>query len=1021
MNRVNPQHWQQVKEVFEGALERHGAERAEYLERVCAGDLALREEVESLLRSYREAGSSFMESPAIAAAAHSLAGEPKKLTVGQLVKHYQILAAIGEGGMGEVYLAKDTILGRRVALKVLPEYVGKDPDRLRRFKQEARSASTLNHPNVCVIHEIGDTEDGRPFIAMEYIAGVTLRKRMKERPLKLGDALDIAIQVADALATAHDAGIVHRDIKPENIMIRGDGYVKVFDFGLAKLTERRNTSGDPITATLPVSSPGLVIGTAAYMSPEQARGLTVDERTDTWSLGVVLYEMVSAQAPFAGETPTDILVAIVEREPAAISQTAAGAPAELERILKKALRKDRNQRYQIVKELAIDLRSLRKELEQDSRLETSVAPAEPRSEGDTGTTGEHAETEYVGAVTGSDHRVDTDKLQASRLTTVESVPPARRAWASRPARFALAALVLALVAGGAFGIYKFIKRSEAVPARFQRVNVTKLTTNGNALLASISPDGKYVAYVKSESGRESLWLRQVGSAGNLELLAPRPGHYLGVAFAPDGSSIYYGYATTSDNDAAEIFKVPVLGTGAPPVKVSTLDGPSSFSHDGKRRAFLRHGRRGESDTLVVARADGSDEQTVVTQKWPDSFSRDWPSTPVWTSDDQSLALPLVNFDANGFYVSIYEIRLADRAEKVIPLSPQRFEQPNNVRLLADGSAVLLTARSQGASFEQIWYLGRDGSARRLTNDLSDYREVILTADSKSFVATQTQTLSNIWSVPKGEAARATQITSGLGRYFDLSWAPDGKIVYASDASGAADIYDTAPDGRNVRQLTSGVKRNYAPVVSPDNRYLVFHSNRSGVFQIWRMDRDGGNPLQLTFGLSESHWPQFTADGKFVLYQHFEAGETTTLWRVPIEGGPPERVTEGFAVRPAVSPDGKWLAYWHNDGQPGAPWRLALFSLESGKQVETFNLSPTVIVNWDKILRWTADSKNLTYTDNLGGVENLWGQNIDGGPPKQLTNFSDNYIFSFDWARDGNLIVSRGVRTSDVVLMTDAGP
>jgi serine/threonine protein kinase/Tol biopolymer transport system component len=1025
MNRVNPQHWQQVKEVFEGALERHGAERAEFLERVCAGDAALREEVESLLRSYREAGS-FMESPAVAAAAHSLAGEPKKLTVGQLVKHYQILAAIGEGGMGEVYLAKDTILGRRVALKVLPEYVGKDPDRLRRFKQEARSASMLNHPNVCVIHEIGDTEDGRPFIAMEHIAGVTLRHRLNERQLQLGEALDLAIQVADALATAHDAAIVHRDIKPENIMIRRDGYVKVFDFGLAKLTERRNTSGDPITATLPVSSPGTVLGTAAYMSPEQARGLIVDERTDIWSLGVVLYEMVSGQAPFSGQTPTDVAAAIIEKEPPAISQTLAGAPAELERILKKALRKDRDQRYQIVKELAIDLRSLRKELELDSHPEVSVAPAAPDSSGAAGAVagGEPldagAATEHVRAATGSDQRVDTGKLQPARLTTID-LPKPSRTGATRPVRFALAALVLAVVAGGALGIYKFMKRSEPSRARFQRLNVTKLTTNGNALFASISPDGKYVAYIKSEGGRESLRLRQVGSAGNLELIAPREGHYLGVAFSPDGGSIYYGYATTSEKDGGEIFKVPTLGTGAPPVKVNPDEGPSTISHDGKRIAFLRYNRANQSDTLVVAKADGSDEETLVTRKWPERFALDWSSAPAWTSDDQNLDLAMVNSDANGFYISIYERHLADGAEKIIPLSPQRFEEPNHVSLLSDASAVILSARSQGASFQQIWYLGRDGSARALTNDLSDYRAVTLTADSKSFVTTQTQTLSNIWRAAKGDAAHASQVTSGLGRYFDLSWAPDGKIVYASDASGAADIYDISPDGSNVRQLTSGAKRNYAPAISPDNRFIVLHSNRSGIFQIWRMDRDGSNPVQLTFGLSESHWPQFTADGKFVLYQHFEAGVTTTLWRVPIEGGSPEKVTEGFAVRPAVSPDGKWLGYWHNDGQPGTPWRLALFSLESGKQVRTFNLGPSVQVNWDKVLRWSADSGMLTYSDNRGGVENLWGQTIDGGPPKQLTNFTDSYIFSFEWAPDGNLIVSRGVQTSDVVLINDAGP
>src|SRR6185503_6886221 len=340
MKKVDPQHWQQVKEVFEGALACQEAGRSEFLERVCAGDVRLRQEVESLLRSYQEAGS-FMETPAVAGAAASLVGEQKKISAGQLVKHYQIIAPIGEGGMGEVYLAKDTILGRRVALKVLPEFVGKDPDRLKRFKQEARSASTLNHPNVCVIHEIGESDDGRPFIAMEHIDGVTLRQRMNQRAMKLGDALEIAIQVADALTAAHAAGIVHRDIKPENIMIRSDGYVKVFDFGLAKLTDRRESHENATFSTLLVnSSPGTVMGTAAYMSPEQARGVPVDERTDIWSLGVVLYEMVSGSPPFVGQTPTDVLVAIVEKEAARISDYGAAMPPELERIVRKALRKN---------------------------------------------------------------------------------------------------------------------------------------------------------------------------------------------------------------------------------------------------------------------------------------------------------------------------------------------------------------------------------------------------------------------------------------------------------------------------------------------------------------------------------------------------------------------------------------------------------------------------------------------------------------------------------------------------------
>jgi len=615
--------------------------------------------------------------------------------------------------------------------------------------------------------------------------------------------------------------------------------------------------------------------------------------------------------------------------------------------------------------------------------------------------------------------LDPDQLQASRLTTI-GLPDIRRSrW---PKRLALTGLILISIAGLAAGIYRLTRRIDApAPVRFQRINVTKLTTNGNGIFGSISPDGKYVAYVKSENGLESIWLRQVGSAGNLEVAPPREGHYKSIAFSNDGNSIYYGYATSSANDAGEIFKVPVLGTGAPPLKVNPEEGPSSLSHDGKRIAFLRHSRATQTDALVVARPDNSDEQTLVTRKWPDRLSGEWASAPAWTNDDQNLDVPLVKSDATGFYFSIYELHLADRSERNIALSAKRFEKPNSVSLLSDASTVLLAGRAQGTSFEQIWYLGRDGSVRPLTNDLSDYCSVILTADSKSMVATQNQMLGNIWVAPKGETSHAAQITAGLGRYFDLTWAPDGEIIFASDASGSADIYDTAANGSQVRQLTSGMQRNYAPAVSRDNRFIVFHSNRSGSFQVWRMDRDGSNPQQLTFGETESHWPQFSADGKFVYYQLSEPGDTTSLWRVPAAGGAPAKVTDSYAVRPAVSPDGKWLAFWANEGKPRSPWELVLFSLESGKLVKTFAISPTFQVQWDSILRWNGDSQSLTYLDNRRGVDNVWAQPIDGRPAKQLTNFTDNKIFSFDWSREGTLVTSRGVSTSDVVLISDASP
>jgi eukaryotic-like serine/threonine-protein kinase len=988
--------WQRVKEVFEGALERQGDERAAFLDRACDGDEEVREEVESLLRSYEVAGS-FMESPAVAHA-----DLEQKLTPGQRVGHYQIVNLIGEGGMGEVYLATDTILGRRVALKVLPTFVSKDPERLRRFTQEARSASRLSHPNVCVVHEIGETDDGRPFIAMEYVEGITLRDRIRNQAMKLGDVLDIAIQVAEGLIAAHEAGIVHRDIKPENIVIRPEGYVKILDFGLAKLTERHKSA---TTTTMPTllfhSTPGVVIGTAAYMSPEQARGVAVDERTDIWGLGVVLYEMASGRAPFTGETPTDVVVAIVERDQPPISQHVEGAPPELERIVKKALRKDRNERYQIVKELAIDLRSLRRELEMNSMLERSIMPATSASD-------------YA---TGRDRKVKTDELKQAR-TTIHK-PAGSRAWIGLAV---LAAIVLALAG---YGLYKMKARTETkLRVPFERVEVTKLTTNGNALMGAISPDGKYVAYVTGGSGKESLWLRQVDINSNAQLIAPREGRYQGVAFSPDNNYVYFGYAESGRNDASQVFRLPVLGIGAAAMKIELPESLPALSHDRTRLAFIRFNREAQTDSLIVANADGSGEQVIGTRKWPQRYGWDPLSRPEWTADNQTLILAIVNSNPsyNGDTSSNYSVTLCEKdltsgAERTIPLSPQKFDEMGRVTVYPDGSSVIMLAKAHGAAFVQIWQLFRDGSQRTLTNDLSDYRELSLRADGSALITVQTQTLSRLWQLRPNET-KPTPVGSGTSRYYDISIAPDDKILYASDASGIADIFEMSATAGDERPLTSAGGRNYAPVVSPDNRYVVFHSNRTGVFQLWRINRDGSSPRQLTFEETESTWPTFSPDGKWILFQHSDGKNPYTLWRISIDGGAPEKITDGMAIKPSVSPDGKLIAFWYNDGQQNSRWRLKVINFEGSATFNIFDVAETVQVQWDTPLHWSLDGKYLVYVDHTGGFDNLWGQPIEGGAPKQLTKFDEGKIFAFGWLKDGSLVTSRGVITSDVVLIKD---
>jgi serine/threonine protein kinase/TolB-like protein/Flp pilus assembly protein TadD len=369
---MTPERWQQINELFHSALEQERGRRAAFLAQACAGDEDLRQEVESLIASH-ERGESFIEAPASDVAAELLAGGQTKLAAGQNIAHYRITTLLGEGGMGEVYLAEDARLGRRIALKLLPAQFTRDAERVRRFEQEARSASALNHPNIITIHEIGQT-DSLHFIATEFIDGETLRQHIAGKRAKLDEVLDIATQVASALAAAHEAGIVHRDIKPENIMLRSrDQIVKVLDFGLAKLALQSLAAVDTQepTKTIVKTNPGLVLGTVQYMSPEQARGQEVDARTDIWSLGVVLYEMVAGRAPFEGETPSHLIVSIMEREPPPLSRYAQ-VPAELERIVTKTLRKNREERYQTAADLALDLKSLKQEQEVEARLKRAA-------------------------------------------------------------------------------------------------------------------------------------------------------------------------------------------------------------------------------------------------------------------------------------------------------------------------------------------------------------------------------------------------------------------------------------------------------------------------------------------------------------------------------------------------------------------------------------------------------------------------------------------------------------------------
>jgi serine/threonine protein kinase/Flp pilus assembly protein TadD len=441
---MTPERWQQIKEIFNSALQHEPGERYVFLSSACGEDESLRKELESLIASYEKEGS-FIDSPAYQAAAELIVNEKAELKPGQVIGSYEIISFISRGGMGEVYLAQDKRLGRRVALKLLPATVTKDVNRLRRFEQEARAASALNHPNILTIHEIHEA-DSTLMIATEYVEGETLRQRLRYDTLDLQTALHIAIQIADALAAAHQASIIHRDIKPENIMIRPDGYVKVLDFGLAKLTEHASpmSAAEATTKRVKTGS-GMIIGTVGYMSPEQARGQTVDARSDIFNLGAVIYEMVAGQKPFDGETPSDVLAAILKSEPPVLSHFTPEAPPELVRIVTKALRKDREQRYQVIKDMLLDLKSLKEEMEFQAKLDRSIAPSESNEGVAPGSQPQRLITETDA------EEVSTKTREIAGKPTLPQNQKARRTW------LLITLLSLLIAAVGFFAYRSFIQ------------------------------------------------------------------------------------------------------------------------------------------------------------------------------------------------------------------------------------------------------------------------------------------------------------------------------------------------------------------------------------------------------------------------------------------------------------------------------------------------------------------------------------------------------------------------------------
>jgi serine/threonine protein kinase/dipeptidyl aminopeptidase/acylaminoacyl peptidase len=934
------------------------------------------------------------------------------IATGTSLGRYEIRSHLGAGGMGEVYLASDTTLDRVVALKILPPEIAADHQRMQRFMQEAKTASSLNHPNILTIFEIGET-DGSHFIATEFIDGVTLRQHMAGRRLKLSEALDIAAQIAAALSAAHAVGIIHRDVKPENIMLRKDGYAKLLDFGLAKPTERQASLVDTEAQTqmLVNTSPGLVMGTVSYMSPEQARGYALDARTDIWSLGCVLYEMVAGRVPFAGETTSDVIVAVLDREPPPLPGGAYETPLELQRILRKALRKDKEERYQTIKDLLVDLRALKQEVDFEAKLETSVPP-ESRSLAAFSTISAQNSLDFE-----RDRAAHTSNVPAARSTLSSGQPAARLRPNEKFKQWTVLALVAAFAAGITGLVYMYLhQRNRKTQSTLQPLKVTRMTATGKSIGAAISPDGKYVAHIVIDAGKQSLWVRQVATSRTVEIVPPDEVNYFGATLSPDSNYIYYVTGKVND-PIRELYQIPVLG-GTPKKVMRDVDSPVTFSPDGKQLAFMRGEPETGTNALIVAGADGTGERRLAARKLPQFYE-----IPAWSPDGKSIAVSAGNTTA-GKEMSVVAVNVEDGTES--PMTAEKWMAVGQVVWLADGSGLVLSAVDQDSRLQQLWHLSYpEGTVRRLTNDLNNYSGISMAAQTGDLVTVRYDQSTNIWVTPATggaqlsrsarnglaiDSSQARQITSGAIKYYGGTWTPDGKIVYSSDASGNRDLWIMDQDGSNQKQLTSDAGSNVSPAVSPDGRYIVFVSDRKEAkHNVWRIDIDGNNPKQLTTG-SHDRNPSFSPDGKWVLYASL-GEKQPNIWRVSIDGGEPLKLTDKYSVLPVVSPDGKWIACYYWDEKTDPQLGTALVPFEGGAPVKTFKL-PTPFV------RWTPDGSALTYVDSRGGVSNIWSQPIDGGKPVQLTDFKTDLIFGFDWSRDGRqLSCARGIVTSDVILFS----
>jgi len=958
---MDPERLRQIEERYHAALELSPAERETFIEKSCGEDEELRRELETLLALGRSSNN-FFEKPPLSLAAEMFAQKEKKANLaGQEISHYKIIRLLGAGGMGEVYLAEDTKLRRQIALKILTAQFETDVERIKRFKKEARAVSALNHPNIITIYAIEETETVN-FIATEFIDGQTLRERIAEKTLSWQEAVKIAVQITSALESAHSVGIIHRDIKPANIMIRRDGIVKVLDFGLAKLTAP--DSGD--FETRDHTAPNRLMGTINYMSPEQVLGERVDARTDIFSFGVVLYEMLSGVMPFAGASDAAIYNATIHKTQPSLCESNDAIPAALDHIVKCAMEKDRELRYQSFSELRADLNSILR----DSQ-------------------------------TGSfDNAVTKINIRPTKTKDVDVVKSRNSAvWLIAPL----------LIVGLAVGVYwKYFYVQNAAVNNFQSIKLEVLTAHGLTKSVAISPDGKYIAYAKDEDGKHSLWLRQTSSAGDTQIVPPGQTKYEFLRFSRDGNFLYF-VGVEGVGQPSSLYQITTLGRNQRKL-ITGVDSQISFSPDGNNIAFIRVSEGDNS--IIIAGEQGGKERILKTRKYPEVYTEE----VSWSPDGKLIAVPTLTRGAS-YAGGMAVVDVATGIETPIPLNEEKLLRISQLAWVNDGKGLIYTpyAADMGQRYQLRYAAYPSGEVQNVTNDLSSYEDFSLTADSQTMVAIQREYSMGIWLTLEDDFSSAVSINSKTAAddgERGISWTKDGKIVFVSSEGGAQNIWRMDADGSNPKPLTTDYKvGKILPTLSIGGDSITYLGGVTPGNSFFQMDSDGQNVRRVVED-DNCAFAAASANEDWVVYTN-RAGGIFRIWKVPLKGGDAVKLTDVDSISPAISRDGRSVAYFIRE--KGKPLKLGIISIDGGEPLKTFELPATT--NTEAGIAWNKTGNGILFVNTLGTTSNIWTQPLAGAKPTSLTAFKEFQIAQFALNPEGNrLAVSRGSRNRDIVLI-----